>query len=36
MKLFYRVLIHLLVGILIVFSLWAVVFYWGLMEEVND
>lgn len=36
MKLFYRVLIHLLVGILIVFSGWAVVFYWGMMEEVND
>ena len=36
MKLFYRVLIHLLVGILIVFSGWADVFYWGMMEEVND
>ena len=36
MKLFYRVLIHLLIGILIVFSGWAVVFYWGMMEEVND
>ena len=36
MKLFYRVLIHLLVGILIVLSGWAVLFYWGMMEEVND
>ena len=36
MKLFYRVLIHLLVGILIVLSGWAVVFYWGMIGEVND
>lgn len=36
MKLFYRVLVHWLVGIFIVLSGWAVVFYWGMMEEVND
>ena len=36
MKLFYRVLLHWLVGIFIVLSGWAVVFYWGMMEEVND
>ncbi len=36
MKLFYRVLIHLLVGIAVVLSGWAVVFYLGIMSEVND
>ena len=36
MKLFYRVLIHLLGGILVVLSGWAFVFYWGMMQEVND
>ena len=36
MKLFYRVLIPLLGGILVVLSGWAFVFYWGMMEEVND
>jgi signal transduction histidine kinase len=36
MKLFYRVLIHLLGGILVVLSGWAFVFYWCMMQEVND
>lgn len=36
MKLFYRVLIHLLVGILVVLSGWAFVFYWGMMAEITD
>ena len=36
MKLFYRVLIHLLGGILVVLSGWAFVFYWSMMQEVND
>ena len=36
MKLFYRVLIHLLVGVLIVLSCWAMVFYMGILEEIND
>ena len=36
MKLFYRVLIHLLSGIFVVLSAWAFVFYWGMIEEVND
>lgn len=36
MKLFYRVLMHLLVGIVVVLSGWAIVFYWGIMEEIND
>ena len=36
MKLFYRVLIHLLTGIFVVLLGWAVVFYLGMMEEVND
>ena len=36
MKLFYRVLNHLLAGIFVVLLGWAVVFYWGMMEEVND
>ena len=36
MKLFYRVLIHLLAGIFVVLSAWAFVFYWGMIEEVND
>lgn len=36
MKLFNRVLMHLLVGIVVVLSGWAVVFYLGIMEEIND
>ena len=36
MKLFYRVLIHLLLGIVVILLGWAVVFYMGIMEEIND
>ena len=36
MKLFYRVLMHLLVGIVVILVGWAVVFYLGIMEEIND
>ena len=36
MKLFYRVLMHLLVGIVVILVGWAVVFYMGIMEEIND
>lgn len=36
MKLFYRVLIHLLAGIVVILSGWAVVFYLGMMQEIND
>lgn len=36
MKLFYRVLIHLLTGIFVVLLGWAVVFYWGMMAEITD
>ena len=36
MKLFYRVLINLLSGIFIVLLGWAVVFYMGMMAEIND
>ena len=36
MKLFYRVLMHLLAGIVVVLIGWAVVFYMGIMEEIND
>lgn len=36
MKLFYRVLLHLLTGIFVVLSGWAVVFYMGILEEIND
>lgn len=36
MKLFYRVLMHLLTGIVLVLAGWAVVFYMGIMEEIND
>ena len=36
MKLFYRVLIHLLTGIFVILLGWAVVFYWGMMEEITD
>jgi len=36
MKLFYRVLIHLLLGILVVLTGWAVVFYVGIMNEITD
>lgn len=36
MKLFYRVLIHLLLGIFVVLLGWAVVFYMGIMDEITD
>ena len=36
MKLFYRVLIHLLTGILVVLSAWAVCFYIAIVDEIND
>ena len=36
MKLFNRVLIHLLVGIVVVLSGWAMFFYWGIMDEITD
>lgn len=36
MKLFYRVLIHLLTGILVVLSGWAVCFYFAIVDEIND
>lgn len=36
MKLFYRVLMHLLVGIFVVLMGWAVVFYMGIMIEITD
>ena len=36
MKLFYRVLMNLLVGIVVILVGWAVVFYMGIMEEIND
>ena len=36
MKLFYRVLAHLLTGIFVILLGWAIVFYWGIMEEIND
>lgn len=36
MKLFKQVLVHLLVGIIVVLSGWAVVFYLGILEEIND
>ena len=36
MKLLYRVLMHLLVGIVVILVGWAVVFYMGIMEEIND
>lgn len=36
MKLFYRVLIHLMTGVFIVLSGWAIVFYMGIMAEIND
>ena len=36
MKLFNRVLIHLLSGIFIILLGWAVFFYLGIMSEVND
>ena len=36
MKLFNSVLIHLLTGIVVVLLGWAVVFYMGIMEEIND
>ena len=36
MKLFYRVLIHLLTGIMGVISGWAVCFYFAIVDEIND
>ena len=36
MKLFYRVLMHLLMAIVVVLSGWAIVFYGGIMDEIND
>jgi hypothetical protein len=36
MKLFNRVLLHLSVGIVMVLTLWAVCFYYAMMDEVND
>ena len=36
MKLFDRVLMHLLGGIVVILIGWAVVFYMGIMEEIND
>ena len=36
MKLFYRILINLLIGIFVILLGWAVVFYMGMMEEIND
>lgn len=36
MKLFYRVLINLLLGIFVILLGWAMVFYMGIMEEIND
>ena len=36
MKLFYKVLAHLLTGIFVILLGWAIVFYWGIMEEIND
>ena len=36
MKLFYRVLMHLLVGIFVVLLGWAMVFYVAIMDEIND
>ena len=36
MKLFYRVLIHLLTGIVVVLSGWAVCFYFAIVDEIND
>lgn len=36
MKLFNSVLIHLLTGIALILVGWAVVFYLGIMEEIND
>lgn len=36
MKLFYRVLNHLLVGIVVVLTGWAIGFYWAIVDEIND
>lgn len=36
MKLFNRVLMHLLVGSVFILMGWAIVFYMGIMEEIND
>lgn len=36
MKLFNRVLIHLLLGIMVVLLGWAMFFYWGIMDEITD
>lgn len=36
MKLFYRVLINLLLAVFVILLGWAVVFYMGMMDEIND
>ena len=36
MKLFYRVLVHLMAAVVVVLSGWAVVFYWAMMDEITD
>ncbi len=36
MKLFYRVFVHLSIGIVLVLTLWAVYFYYAMMGEIND
>ena len=36
MKLFYRVFLHLSLGIVLVLTVWAVYFYIAMMSEIND
>lgn len=36
MKLFYRVFLHLSLGIILVLTVWAVYFYMAMMGEIND
>ena len=36
MKLFNQVLSHLLLGVVVVLFGWAIFFYMGIMEEIND
>ena len=36
MKLFNQVLSHLLLGAVVVLFGWAICFYMGIMEEIND
>ena len=36
MKLFNQVLSHLLLGVVVVLFGWAICFYMGIMEEIND